>query len=99
MAVGGSSFRMRAASLLHPYVSANNQPQGQQTNISRSATIPLSQHTELPLSEEEDGNEQTSNRAKSGSLSTAGKTLGSSSDDVVTQNRNAQRLVRTIPRK
>ena len=95
MAIGGGSFRTRAASLLHPYVSAPNQPHGQQTNLERSATVPSPHHGELPLNEKEGGKE----RVEAGSLSATEKTVNTSPDDIVAQNKKAQRLVRTIPRE
>ncbi len=42
---------------------------------------------------------QASNGEESRSLSTAGKTVHSSNNDVVAQNKRAQRVVRTIPRE
>ena len=95
MAISDGSFRTRAASLLHPYVSTQNQAQVQQTNLERSPTVPLPQHAEFPSNEKGGGKEPT----ESGSLSATEKTFDPSHDDTVAQNKKAQRLVRTIPRE
>lgn len=99
MAIGSGGFRTRAVSLLHPYVSVQNQPPGQQADLEKSPTVPPTQHAELSINEKQAGSEPTGDRKHSGSLSTAGKTLTSSDEDAVTQNKTAQRLVRTIPRE
>jgi hypothetical protein len=99
MAIGSGSLRTRAASLLHPYVSVQHQPHGQQADLERSATVPPTQYAELSINEKQAGNGQAGDRKHSESLSTAGKTLTSSNDDAVAQNRRGQQLVRTIPRE
>ena len=99
MAMGGGSLRTRAASLLHPYVSAPTHSQAQQANLGRSAIVPTRQHAEPAINEKGDSHNQASNREESRSLSSAGKTVHSSHDDVVAQNKRAQRVVRTIPRE
>ena len=99
MALGGGAFRTRAASLLHPFVSVQDQHDGQQANRKRSATISPTRHAELSTIEKEDGTEPAGVREESGSLSTAAKPLSSSNDDAAAENKSAQRLVRTIPRE
>ena len=97
MALGESSFRSRAASLLRFSTSSTTQSLGQGTNQERGSGITSNTPTEVPLKENAIAEEGQSSLENSQTLFPSGKTYHSSGSNAVASDRAAQRIVRTIP--
>lgn len=97
MALGESSFRSRAASLLRFSTSSNTQSLGQGTNQERGSGITSNTPTGSPLKEKAIAEEGQSFLEESQTLFPSGKIYHSSGSNAVASDRAAQRIVRTIP--
>ena len=97
MAFGDGLFRTRAASLLRSSTPSTNQGQG--ANHEKTPSSPLRTPTGSPVNEKTPTEVEQNNIEKSRSLSSSGRTCHSSGPDAVAHNREAQRIVREIPRE
>jgi hypothetical protein len=91
MAFGDGSFRSRAASLLRPATPSRG------TDQEKASGSGMSTLTERPLSGKTTTTAAQSDPEKSHSLSSVEDPYNSSFGNVVAHDRDAQRIVRTIP--
>jgi len=88
MAFGDGSFRSRAASLLRPATPSHS------ANQEKASGRGLRTHTELPLSER---TPTEAGQSDPGTLSSGGDHYHSSGGNVIAHDKDARRIVRTIP--
>lgn len=93
----GDGFRTRAASLLRGSVSSAAQSHSQAPDPEKSCITPSVQHEEQSTSEKTHTGGWENNMKPSRPMSSGEKTLNSTGDNAVAQNKAAQRLVRTLP--
>ena len=97
MAFGEGSFRSRAASLLRPSIPPTAQSLGQGAKQEKRSEIASNTPTEYPLNEKTTDEEEQNGLGQLQTLSSSGKTHHSSGNNAVSNDRAAQRIVRTIP--
>lgn len=96
MAFGEGAFRTRAATLLRSSTPSINQTQS--ANHEKPPGSPLRTPPGSPLNEKAPTEADRNNLEDSGSLSSGGRTYHAG-PDAVAHNREAQRIVREIPRE
>ena len=97
MAFGDGVFRMRAASLLRSSTPFTIQAQG--ANHEKTPNSPLRTTPRSSVNEKTPTEVERTDLEKSRSPSSRGRTYHSSGPDALAHNREAQRIVREIPRE
>lgn len=97
MALGKGSFRSRAASLLLASTPSTTHSIGQGASQEKGSDIASNTPTEAPLNEKTIVEEGPNGLENLQTPSSNGRTYHSSGSNAVTNDRAAQRIVRTIP--